>query len=91
MKEEYNILIQIEMEVVAALILGTVLLVFTLGKSPVFRLDRAGVSIVGAVAMLGLGILSIYAPERGAHCSLSQRECFIINIVLRFYHRFHRL
>lgn len=49
---------QIEMEAAAALILGIVLLVFTLGKSPVFRLDRAGISIVGAVAMLGLGILS---------------------------------
>ncbi|WP_019553252.1 ArsB/NhaD family transporter [Propionispira raffinosivorans] len=49
---------QIEMNFSAAVILGGVLLVFTLGKSPFFRIDRAGVAIIGAVAMMGLGIIS---------------------------------
>ena len=44
--------------ILAGLILGGVLLVFTLGKSPFFRVDRAGVSIIGAVAMVGTGVLS---------------------------------
>lgn len=42
----------------AALILGAVLIVFTLGKSPVFRVDRAGASIIGAVALIGFGVIS---------------------------------
>lgn len=43
---------------IAALILGGVLVIFTLGKSPVFRVDRAGASIIGAVALIGFGVLS---------------------------------
>jgi Na+/H+ antiporter NhaD/arsenite permease-like protein len=35
-----------------------VLVVFTLGKSPVFRVDRAGASIIGAVSLIGFGVLS---------------------------------
>lgn len=45
-------------ELIAFLILIVVLTVFTLGKSPLFRIDRAGVAIIGAVAMMGFGILS---------------------------------
>lgn len=44
--------------VIAALILGGVLIIFTLGKSPVFRVDRAGASIIGAVALIGFGTIS---------------------------------
>ncbi len=44
--------------IVAGLILGVVLVVFTLGKSPFFRVDRAGAAIIGAVAMIGTGVLS---------------------------------
>jgi Na+/H+ antiporter NhaD and related arsenite permeases len=44
--------------VVAGLILCGILVVFTLGKSPVFRVDRAGASIIGAIALIGLGVLS---------------------------------
>ena len=43
---------------IAALILGGVLVIFTLGKSPVFRVDRAGASIIGAAALVGFGVLS---------------------------------
>lgn len=42
----------------AGFILLGVLLVFTLGKSPIFRVDRAGAAIIGAVAMVGLGVVS---------------------------------
>ena len=44
--------------VIAALILGGVLIIFTWGKSPVFRVDRAGASIIGAVALIGFGTIS---------------------------------
>ncbi|MBP2636345.1 MAG: Citrate transporter, partial [Firmicutes bacterium] len=44
--------------VVAGLILCGILIVFTLGKSPVFRVDRAGASIIGAIALIGFGVLS---------------------------------
>lgn len=39
-------------------ILISTLLVFTVGKSPVFRVDRAGAAIIGAVLTVSLGILS---------------------------------
>ncbi|MCE5287557.1 MAG: anion transporter [Pelosinus sp.] len=44
--------------ITAGIILVVVLLVFTLGKSPFFRVDRAGAAIVGAVATIGTGVLS---------------------------------
>jgi Na+/H+ antiporter NhaD/arsenite permease-like protein len=44
--------------VVAGLILGVVLVIFTLGKSPIFRVDRAGAAIIGAIAMIGAGVLT---------------------------------
>lgn len=43
---------------VAGLLLGLVLIVFSLGKSPVFRLDRAGVAIFAAALTLALGVLT---------------------------------
>lgn len=42
----------------AGLILGGILVIFTLGKSPVFRVDRAGAAIIGAIALIGFDILS---------------------------------
>ncbi|MBP2654118.1 MAG: Citrate transporter [Firmicutes bacterium] len=42
----------------AGLILTAVLVIFTFGKSPLFRVDRAGAAIIGAVAMIGSGVLS---------------------------------
>lgn len=42
----------------AGIILAASLLVFTLGKSPIFRVDRAGAAIIGAAAMIGCGVLS---------------------------------
>lgn len=42
----------------SGLILVTVLVIFTLGKSPIFRVDRAGAAIIGAVATVGTGVLS---------------------------------
>ena len=42
----------------AGAILAAVLGIFTLGKSPIFRVDRAGAAIIGAVATVCLGILS---------------------------------
>jgi Na+/H+ antiporter NhaD/arsenite permease-like protein len=42
----------------AGLILVVVLVIFTLGKSPIFRVDRAGAAIIGAVATIGTGIMS---------------------------------
>jgi Na+/H+ antiporter NhaD/arsenite permease-like protein len=42
----------------AGLILSVVLLIFTLGKSPLFRVDRAGAAIIGAVVTVGAGVLS---------------------------------
>ncbi len=42
----------------SGLILFVVLIIFTLGKSPLFRIDRAGAAILGAAATIGAGILS---------------------------------
>lgn len=44
--------------VASALILALTLLVFTLGKSPIFRVDRAGAAIIGATLTISLGIIS---------------------------------
>lgn len=44
--------------IISAIVLGITLLVFTLGKSPVFRVDRAGVAIIGATAVIAAGILT---------------------------------
>ena len=46
-------------EIVAGIILLVTLIVFTLGKSPIFRVDRAGMAIVGASLMTGFGIMTI--------------------------------
>ncbi|MDA8441779.1 MAG: SLC13 family permease [Peptococcaceae bacterium] len=43
---------------VSALILIGILVVFTLGKSPVFRVDRAGAAIIGATLTIATGVLS---------------------------------
>lgn len=42
----------------SGLILAAVLVVFTLGKSPLFRVDRAGAAVIGAAATVGSGVLS---------------------------------
>ena len=42
----------------SGLILAAVLVVFTLGKSPLFRVDRAGAAVIGAAATVGTGVLS---------------------------------
>lgn len=42
----------------SGLILLATLLVFTVGKSPVFRVDRAGAAIIGASLIVGFHILS---------------------------------
>ena len=34
------------------------MLVFALGKSPVFRVDRAGIAIIGAALTVGTGVMS---------------------------------
>ena len=39
-------------------IMAAVLIIFTLGKSPVFRVDRAGAAIIGSVLMIGVGVMS---------------------------------
>jgi Na+/H+ antiporter NhaD/arsenite permease-like protein len=44
--------------IIAATVLVVTLVVFTLGKSPVFRIDRAGVAIIGATCIIATGILS---------------------------------
>lgn len=44
--------------VVSALILSVVLLIFTLGKSPVFRVDRAGAALIGATLTIAVGVLT---------------------------------
>lgn len=43
---------------VAALILGGTFLVFALGKSPVFRVDRAGAAIIGASLTIAFGLIT---------------------------------
>lgn len=50
--------------VVAALILVFTLLVFSLGKSPIFRVDRAGAAIIGAAITVGTGLLSLEQAEK---------------------------
>ena len=42
----------------AGIIMSAVLVIFTLGKSPLFRVDRAGSAIIGSVAMIGAGVLT---------------------------------
>jgi Na+/H+ antiporter NhaD/arsenite permease-like protein len=44
--------------IIAAIVLGATLLVFTLGKSPIFRIDRAGVAIIGATLVIATGVLT---------------------------------
>ena len=39
-------------------VMAAVLVIFTLGKSPVFRVDRAGAAIIGSVLMIGAGVMS---------------------------------
>jgi Na+/H+ antiporter NhaD/arsenite permease-like protein len=41
-----------------------VLIVFTLGKSPVFRVDRAGASIIGSMLMIASGVLNFEEASR---------------------------
>ena len=48
----------------AGVIMAAVLAIFTLGKSPVFRVDRAGAAIIGSVAMIGAGVLSFDEASR---------------------------
>lgn len=43
---------------IPALILSFSLIVFALGKSPVFRVDRAGAAIIGASLTIGTGVIS---------------------------------
>ena len=42
----------------AGMIMSAVLVIFTLGKSPLFRVDRAGAAIIGSVSMIGAGVLT---------------------------------
>ncbi|MDF2499858.1 MAG: Citrate transporter [Anaerosporomusa subterranea] len=49
---------QYTVALVAGVILALALFIFTLGKSPVFRVDRAGSAIIGAAAMIACGVLS---------------------------------
>jgi Na+/H+ antiporter NhaD/arsenite permease-like protein len=44
--------------IISTLILSIVLVVFTLGKSPVFRVDRAGAAIIGATLIIATGVLT---------------------------------
>lgn len=44
--------------VYSAFILSLVLIIFTLGKSPVFRVDRAGASIIGATLTIITGVMT---------------------------------
>lgn len=48
----------------SGIILFLVLLVFTLGKSPYFRVDRAGAAIIGALATVGTGVLTFDEATR---------------------------
>jgi Na+/H+ antiporter NhaD/arsenite permease-like protein len=43
---------------IAAAILSGTFIVFALGKSPLFRVDRAGAAIIGAALTIGTGVLS---------------------------------
>lgn len=49
-------------------ILAITLLVFTIGKSPVFRVDRAGAAIIGAALTVGLGIMSFDEATQAVDC-----------------------
>lgn len=49
---------------VSCFILAITLLVFTVGKSPLFRVDRAGAAIIGATLTVGLGVLSFEEATR---------------------------
>ncbi|WP_053006292.1 anion transporter [Desulfosporosinus acididurans] len=44
--------------IISGLILTISMLVFALGKSPVFRVDRAGIAIIGAALTVGTGVMS---------------------------------
>ncbi|MDQ5988443.1 MAG: putative transporter [Syntrophus sp. SKADARSKE-3] len=44
--------------ITAGIILGLTLFVFAVGRSPVFRVDRAGAAIIGATAIIASGILT---------------------------------
>lgn len=46
---------------VSALVLFVVLMIFTLGKSPLLRIDRAGAAFIGAMSIILSGVLSL--PE----------------------------
>ncbi|KLU60193.1 inner membrane protein YbiR [Peptococcaceae bacterium CEB3] len=50
--------------IISALILTTVLVIFTLGKSPVFRVDRAGAAIIGATMTVATGVLTFDQATR---------------------------
>ena len=45
-------------------VMTAVLVIFTLGKSPVFRVDRAGAAIIGSVVLIGSGVLSFDEASR---------------------------
>lgn len=51
-------------EGIAAALLLAVLVVFTLGRSPLFRVDRAGAAIIGAALMNASGVLSLDEAAR---------------------------
>ncbi|MGC7870635.1 anion transporter [Desulfosporosinus sp. SYSU MS00001] len=44
--------------IISGLILTISMLVFALGKSPLFRVDRAGIAIIGAALTVGTGVMS---------------------------------
>jgi Na+/H+ antiporter NhaD/arsenite permease-like protein len=48
----------------AGIILGLTLFVFAIGKSPIFRIDRAGAAIIGATAIIAAGILTFDEAAR---------------------------
>lgn len=52
------------MMLTAAIILTAAFVVFALGKSPVFRVDRAGAAIIGAILMIATGVISFDEATR---------------------------
>jgi len=52
------------MMITTGIILGLTLFVFAVGKSPVFRIDRAGAAIIGATATIAAGALSFDQAAR---------------------------
>lgn len=44
--------------IISGIILAITLIVFALGQSPVFRVDRAGVAIIGGALTIATGVLS---------------------------------